>query len=82
MPVYEGEKGNIVGLLFVKSLIMLDPERNTPIKDIYKAGSFLKSSTTEPLFELLDKFQTGKSKCRLSTASLFFNAKMARESAS
>ncbi|XP_078375515.1 uncharacterized protein LOC144658892 isoform X2 [Oculina patagonica] len=61
VPVYEGEKGNIVGLLFVKSLIMLDPERNTPIKDIYKAGSFLKSSTTEPLFELLDKFQTGKS---------------------
>ena len=61
--MYEEDKGNIVGLLFVKSLIMLDPERGTPIKDIYKAGSFLKSSTTEPLFELLDKFQTGRSKC-------------------
>ena len=60
--MYEGDKENIVGLLFVKSLIMLDPEKGTPIKDVYKAGSFLTSSTTEPLFELLDKFQTGKSK--------------------
>ena len=44
MPVYEGDKGNIIGLLFVKSLIMIDPDDATPIKDIYKAGSFLKSS--------------------------------------
>ena len=63
MPVYEEDKGNIVGLLFVKSLIMIDPDDATPIKDIYKAGSFLTSSTTAPLFELLDKFQTGRSKC-------------------
>lgn len=63
VPVYEGDKGNIIGLLFVKSLIMIDPDDATPIKDIYKAGSFLQSSTTEPLFELLDKFQTGRSKC-------------------
>lgn len=61
VPVYEGDKENIVGLLFVKSLIMLDPDEATPIKDVYKAGSFLCSSTTEPLFDLLDKFQTGKS---------------------
>ena len=65
MPVYEGDKENIIGLLFVKSLIMLDPDRGTPIKNVYKAGSFLKSSTSEPLFELLDKFQTGRSKCAL-----------------
>ena len=51
-----------MGLLFVKSLIMLDPEDGIPIKEIYKAGSYLESSTTEPLFELLDKFQTGRSK--------------------
>ncbi|XP_022796025.1 DUF21 domain-containing protein At4g33700-like [Stylophora pistillata] len=61
VPVYEGNKENIVGLLFVKSLIMLDPDEATPIKDVYKARSFLRSSTTEPLFDLLDKFQTGKS---------------------
>ena len=71
MPVYEGDKGNIVGLLFVKSLIMIDPDDATPIKDIYKAGSFLKSSTTEPLFELLDKFQTGRSKCTCWILFLF-----------
>jgi len=62
VPVYEGSRENIVGLLFVKSLIVLDPEDGTPIKDIYKAGSFLTSPTSEPLFGLLDKFQTGKSK--------------------
>ena len=62
MPVYSGERENIVGVLFVKSLVMLDPDDNTPIRDIYRAGSFLTSSTSEPLFELLDKFQTGKSK--------------------
>jgi len=61
VPVYEGSRENIVGLLFVKSLIVLDPEDGTPIKDIYKAGSFLTSPTSEPLFGLLDKFQTGKS---------------------
>ena len=60
MPVYSGERENIVGVLFVKSLVMLDPDDNTPIRDIYRAGSFLTSSTSEPLFELLDKFQTGK----------------------
>ena len=59
--MYKGERGNIVGVLFVKSLIMLDPDDAIPIKDVYKAGSFLKSSTTEPLFELLDNFQSGKS---------------------
>ena len=63
VPVYSGERENIVGVLFVKSLVMLDPDDNTPIRDIYRAGSFLTSSTSEPLFELLDKFQTGKSKC-------------------
>ena len=59
--MYEGERGNIVGLLLVKSLIVLDPEDATPIKEVYQEGSLLKSSSTEPLFELLDKFQTGKS---------------------
>ena len=60
--MYKGDRGNIVGVLFVKSLIMLDPDDNIPIKDVYKDGSFLQSSTIEPLYELLDKFQTGKSK--------------------
>lgn len=61
VPVYKGDRGNIVGVLFVKSLIMLDPDDDIPIKDVYKDGSFLQSSTIEPLYELLDKFQTGKS---------------------
>ena len=62
VPVYDGDREKIVGLLFVKSLIMIDPEEDTPIGDVYKRGSFLTASTNEPLFELMDRFQTGKSK--------------------
>ncbi|XP_068698745.1 uncharacterized protein [Montipora foliosa] len=61
VPVYDGDREKIVGLLFVKSLIMIDPEEDTPIGDVYKRGSFLTASTNEPLFELMDRFQTGRS---------------------
>ena len=76
VPVYSGERENIVGVLFVKSLVMLDPDDNTPIRDIYRAGSFLTSSTSEPLFELLDKFQTGKSKCCFDVQSTVHGAQV------
>ena len=66
VPVYDGDREKIVGLLFVKSLIMIDPEEDTPIGDVYKRGSFLTASTNEPLFELMDRFQTGKSKIVLN----------------
>lgn len=56
MLVYEGDKGNIVGLLFVKLFIMIDFDDVTFIKDIYKVGFFLKLLISELLFELLDKF--------------------------
>ncbi|XP_015752012.1 PREDICTED: DUF21 domain-containing protein At5g52790-like [Acropora digitifera] len=49
------------GLLFVKSLIMVDPDDDTPIGNVYKKKSFLTAATTVPLFDLMDRFQTGKS---------------------
>jgi CBS domain containing-hemolysin-like protein len=63
VPVYEETREHVVGLLLVKSLILLDPEDATPIRDVYRSreGSLLSCTMHEPLFELLDKFQTGKS---------------------
>ncbi|XP_074625391.1 uncharacterized protein LOC141883712 [Acropora palmata] len=61
VPVYDGDRENIVGLLFVKSLIMVDPDDDTPIGNVYKEKSFLTAATTVPLFDLMDRFQTGKS---------------------
>lgn len=61
VPVYDGDRENIAGLLFVKSLIMVDPDDDTPIGNVYKKKSFLTAATTVPLFDLMDRFQTGKS---------------------
>ncbi|XP_032226027.2 DUF21 domain-containing protein At4g33700 isoform X2 [Nematostella vectensis] len=63
VPVYEGSRENIVGLILVKSLIRLDPKDATLVRGVYRPrdGSLLASHVDEPLFELLDKFQTGKS---------------------
>lgn len=57
--VYEGDKENIIGFLFVKFFIMVDFDDVIFIKDIYKVGFFLKLLIIELLFELLDKFQIG-----------------------
>ena len=34
IPVYEGERTNIIGLLFIKELAFVDPEDATPLKTI------------------------------------------------
>ena len=41
---------------------MVDPDDDTPIGNVYKEKSFLTAATTVPLFDLMDRFQTGKSK--------------------
>lgn len=63
VPVYEGTRNEIVGLLLVKNLIKLDPDDATPVRDVYRNAerALLTSNIDEPLFDLLDKFQTGKS---------------------
>ena len=37
IPVYRGERENIVGVLFVKSLLELDPEDGEPISKYMKS---------------------------------------------
>ena len=63
MPVYSDRKENIVGMLLVKRLIKLDPLMRTPIHQLSEASipppTCLAST---PLYDLLNQFQTGKSK--------------------
>lgn len=34
IPVYEGERSNIIALLFIKELALIDPEDATPLKTL------------------------------------------------
>ena len=63
VPVFKGEKSNVVGLLLVKKLIKLDPDDCTPINTLEGAYTAPPSClATLPLFDLLNDFQTGRSK--------------------
>ena len=63
VPVFEGTHSNVVGLLLVKRLIKLDPDDCTPVHTLEGAHTPPPSClTTLPLYELLNSFQTGRSK--------------------
>uniref|UniRef100_A0A8C9Y5V4 Metal transporter n=1 Tax=Sander lucioperca TaxID=283035 RepID=A0A8C9Y5V4_SANLU len=63
IPVYEGERSNIVDLLFVKDLAFVDPDDCTPLKTITKFYShplhFVFNDTK--LDAMLEEFKKGKS---------------------
>ncbi|XP_006630815.1 metal transporter CNNM2 isoform X2 [Lepisosteus oculatus] len=63
IPVYEGERSNIVDLLFVKDLAFVDPDDSTPLKTITKFYShplhFVFNDTK--LDAMLEEFKKGKS---------------------
>lgn len=60
IPVYETNRENIIGVLMAKRLIPVNPEDAVPVKDLYK-NNLLTVYMKDPLFNLLNKFQTGKS---------------------
>lgn len=65
IPVYEHHAGNVVGLLLVKNYIMLNPEANTPVRELLTnecSVNLVYVMDDMPLFDLLNLFQTGKSK--------------------
>ncbi|XP_061087094.1 metal transporter CNNM2 isoform X2 [Conger conger] len=63
IPVFEGERSNIVDLLFVKDLAFVDPDDSTPLKTITKFYShplhFVFNDTK--LDAMLEEFKKGKS---------------------
>ena len=65
VPIYEKGRENILGVLLVKTLIMLDPEVRVPITSLVHNPCCLKQATyveeSLPLFDVLNEFQTGKS---------------------
>ncbi|KAI9596003.1 hypothetical protein BDF19DRAFT_384524 [Syncephalis fuscata] len=60
VPVYEGSIENIIGVVLIKSLIMLDPDDATPVRDV-NINHLPKVHKSTPLYEMLDKFQEGSS---------------------
>ncbi|XP_014777915.1 uncharacterized protein LOC106874631 [Octopus bimaculoides] len=64
IPIYQGCKQNILGVLLVKNLILLDPKDCIPVYRLIDSSAFrsvpIVPSNT-PLFDLLNLFQTGKS---------------------
>jgi ankyrin repeat/SOCS box protein 13/metal transporter CNNM len=62
IPVYKGERSNIIGIVLVKSLILLDPDDATPVCDVCRPVDGIPHVQDDmPLYDLLNKFQEGKS---------------------
>ena len=65
IPIYEGDKNNVISVLIVKSLICLDPDDATPVKTLLNTNSVTNVIYVDddmPLYDLLNLFQTGKGK--------------------
>lgn len=73
MPVYEGDRHNIITVLFVKDLVLIDPDDNTPLKTICQFYQnpfyFVFEDTT--LDVLLKKFKDGKLFLYVTTIFIF-----------
>jgi len=61
VPVHEKSSGKIVGILLVKSIIKLSPKDSTPVHTQMNSDAFLTFQQSEPLYNILNAFQTGKS---------------------
>ncbi|KAG7379623.1 hypothetical protein PHYPSEUDO_008350 [Phytophthora pseudosyringae] len=66
IPVFETRRSNIVGLLFVKKLIVLDPDDARPIRDLVLRKPILVSPSGS-CYSMLNEFQMGRSHIALVT---------------
>ncbi|KAL6066396.1 CNNM transmembrane domain-containing protein [Balamuthia mandrillaris] len=60
VPITNGSKENIEGLLLVKNLIVLNPADAVPIRDL-KLNYMPTVFANTPLYDILNEFQNGKS---------------------
>ncbi len=61
IPVYENDRSNVIGVLFAKDLILLDPDDSVPLKSIlyfFNRAVLLVYHDT-PLFDMLNIFKQG-----------------------
>ncbi|KAJ3023556.1 hypothetical protein HKX48_002429 [Thoreauomyces humboldtii] len=61
IPIFSGTKTNIVGILLVKTLILLDPEAATPVELVRLITKFPRAAPSTNLFDMLNTFQEGAS---------------------
>ena len=61
IPVYENDRSNVIGVLFAKDLILLDPEDSVPLKSIlyFFNRSLVLVYNDTPLFDMLTIFKQG-----------------------
>ncbi|XP_013411006.1 DUF21 domain-containing protein At1g47330 [Lingula anatina] len=73
VPVYDGDKENIIGVLLVKTLITLDPDDKVPIQSLKNTKSWRDVhyiEETKPLYDLLNEYQLGKAHLSVVLAKL------------
>ncbi|XP_070188562.1 uncharacterized protein [Littorina saxatilis] len=65
IPVYAGDRSNVIGLLLTKTLIKLSPADATPVAQVLQSRAYARPAMfvdeDMPLFDLLNLFRTGKS---------------------
>jgi metal transporter CNNM len=60
VPIYEGDKSNIIGMILAKSLVLLDPDDATPVSHV-RIARLPKVDVKLSLFDMLNRFQEGNS---------------------
>jgi metal transporter CNNM len=64
IPVYSGRRTHVVGILLVKTLLMLEPSRPVPVRSLLAKPRYSRPAhyvpDTMPLYDLLSDFQKGK----------------------
>lgn len=61
IPVYDGDKSNIIGVILIKSLILVNPDENMAIKDV-RINRLPKIPHNNALFDILQQFKKGNCK--------------------
>ena len=62
IPVYEGDRTNIVHILLAKDLLFIDPDDNKPLEEIcnFYNKKFVWAEKDKPLNQMLNEFKTGE----------------------
>ena len=62
IPVYEGERENIVHILLAKDLLFIDPDDKKPLEEIcnFYNKPFIRAEKDKPLNQMLNEFKTGE----------------------
>lgn len=61
VPVYDKSNKKVIGILLVKTIIKLNPADAVPVHTQMNRDAFLTFTEHEPLYNILNAFQTGRS---------------------